>query len=215
MSIDKFNECWGSIETWLNVSANILFNSLNPPATANQLSEIESYYQATLPADFIALYQQHNGQDTSKVVNLFYGQQFLSIQEGLSTHQGMVADMIEYIKFSEFEFVSAEISKDETSPLSKYPIAGGIDAYGVFIDFKPSEKGKYGQIVFLDFESLIAVKVADSVTDMACVLSSGLKSGAYTLNTESHMEVGAWLDPPKKDDLANWRHYHQDNLPSE
>jgi len=215
MSIDKFNECWGSIETWLSLSANILFNSLNPPATANELSEIESYYQVTLPSDFRTLYQNHNGQDTSQTVNLFYGQQFLPIQEGLSTHQGMVADMIEYIKISEFEYVSAEISKDKNSPLTKYPIAGGIDAYGVFIDFEPSEKGVFGQIVFIDLESLVALKVADSVTDMVCSLSSGIANGTYTLNTESHVAQGAWLDPPKEADLANWYHYHRDNLPSE
>ena len=215
MTIEKINECWSNIEKWLSENASTIFSSLNPPATDEQLSKIESYYKVKLPADLIALYKAHNGQDTTKTVNLFYGQQFLSIEQGLDTHQWMVADAIEYIDFSEFQYVSAEVARDKASPLSKYLIAGGIDAYGVFADFKPSEKGIFGQLIFLDLESMVALKIADSVTDMVRELNSGLVRGTYKLNTEPHSEPGAWLDPPKEADLANWYHYHQDNLPSE
>ena len=62
MGIDKFVECWGNVESWLNVSATVIFSSLNVPAEPLEIKAIEDYYGLTFPADFHALYSAHNGQ---------------------------------------------------------------------------------------------------------------------------------------------------------
>ena len=127
----------------------------------------------------------------------------------------MIVPSLEYIDFSEFIYVSKEVDRSTESPLFKFPISGGIDAYGVFIDLKPSELGRYGQIVFIDLESNVVVKVADSITDMVCSLHSGLIDGGYSLSSEEHINPGEWFELSKELDVVNWYAYNQDNLPPE
>jgi len=213
--MERFSECWSNVETWLNLSASLIFSSLNPPATTTELDSVEEYYGVKLPADYRALYSTHNGQNDVNLVNLFYGLPFFSLSEGTENQEMLVVSSMEYIDFSNFVYVSKEIDRSNESPLFKIPISGGIDVYAVFVDLKPSDMGKFGQVVFIDFESNIALKLADSVTDMVCMFHEDILSGKYTLNTESHMESGAWLDAAKEIDVVNWYAYNQDNLPEE
>ena len=57
-NIDK---SWKIIEQWLDVNAPALIDELNAPASADEISTLETYLQCHLPDDFKTSLQIHNG----------------------------------------------------------------------------------------------------------------------------------------------------------
>ncbi len=56
------NETWEKFESWLKENWVEGFEDLNPPATDQEISELESALGVQLPADFVACLRVHNGQ---------------------------------------------------------------------------------------------------------------------------------------------------------
>jgi len=170
------------------------YAALNDPATTDEFRQLKNYYSiSTLPDGFEELYQLHNGQNEDVSARLFYGLEFLPLSYAIGTHQGMIASYIDMLQFSNWTLVEEEIEKSDKSPMSKIPIGGGSDLYILAVDISPSSKGVFGQVVFMDIESEIAIKVSDSITNMVC--------GKYDLYSKSGQ-----LHPTRELDLANWYH---------
>lgn len=86
------------IEQWLSQhAAKIKQDSLNPPATLQQLNELEQLIKQSLPEDFKALYLWHNGlSDERNLGNLFYAMDFFPIEQVIEqVHQR--ADMVDQL----------------------------------------------------------------------------------------------------------------------
>src|SRR5436190_3583217 len=72
-------ELWRQFEAWLSTNWPEGLRQLNPPATSEQISELEKQLGVKLPADFVACLKVHNGQ--SEYGGLFEGMEYLSLEE--------------------------------------------------------------------------------------------------------------------------------------
>lgn len=70
-------DLFGKFEGWLKENYEDGFSDLNPPATDDEISILESSIGFTLPKDFIDCLKIHNGQK-SMAGGLFNGSEFLS-----------------------------------------------------------------------------------------------------------------------------------------
>lgn len=204
--MQDLEKCWSDIELWLDENSPSLKKSLNPPASQADLKEVEALLKAELPSEFIELYRRYDGQNTSVHANFFYGLPFLPIREGKREYENLVAQNMEYIPQMSYRYIDKEISQSATDHLSRFPIAGGIDVYALFVDLAPSDIGEYGQVVFIDYEMEVALKVSNSVSDMVCEFHSGLSNGSYDLSPGNDE---AWLNTSKDVDLSNWYYHNQ------
>lgn len=209
MLMKDTEKCWANIERWMDENSPSLKTSLNLPASLADIKEVKALLKLDLPSEYIDLYRRHDGQNTSMHANLFYGLPFLSIHEGMREYENLIAQNMEYIPQINYQYIDKEISPSASDHLSRFPLAGGIDVYAVFVDLAPSDVGKYGQVVFIDYEMEVALKVSNSVSDMVCEFYSGLNSGSYELSSGKDE---SWLHTSKDVDLSNWYYHNQKTL---
>jgi cell wall assembly regulator SMI1 len=73
----KMEELFNKFKNWLIENYEDGFNDLNPPATDDEMSILESSLGLSLPKDFVDCLKVHNGQG-NKAGGLFDGAEFLS-----------------------------------------------------------------------------------------------------------------------------------------
>ncbi len=76
------NELWTQLEAWLAAHWPEGLAALNPPATAQEIAQLEAALGCQLPQDFVECLKVHNGQ--SQDLGLFDGTEYLSTQRILS-----------------------------------------------------------------------------------------------------------------------------------
>ncbi len=195
------------ITQWLIANApRIAELSLNPPATEEELSMLENTIGKTLPTDFRELYSTWNGMsDEENWGNFFFGMSFYTIDE-------IIAD---------YEFRKSQSGKAGIIPLKKTdpeidpfdfynPAWIGIGTDGarssLRLDLAPSDKGRYGQIIFIDGTYDIAAIVASSSIDLLRQFGGDLDKGLYSLEQDALEEGQHFLEPDQSIDLINWYH---------
>lgn len=111
MSSDKFDLAWNRVLDWLTKHRPGIYESLNPPASDEEIASIEKYYGVAVPEDLKKLYRLHDGQDESEkgIVNFFYGELFLPISYSLSYHEGAYASDFKDRGWEEYTHVDKEI----------------------------------------------------------------------------------------------------------
>jgi cell wall assembly regulator SMI1 len=73
----NMHEIWKKFEAWLETNWPDGLKDLNPPATAEEISALETALGVSLPADYVACLKTHNGQ-ANTVGGLFDNTDFLS-----------------------------------------------------------------------------------------------------------------------------------------
>ena len=194
-----------AIETWLGKHARrIAKYSLRPPATAEALSELESFFGHALPEDFHTLYRWHDGMDGSKNFgSLFYGFPFFSLDEIRQVHSSNLR-MSETVETA-YKHSAPQI--DGAIPFNKrwlQWVSDGARA-GMYVDLAPTASGKSGQIIFLDPTYEKTILVADSITQVVADVRRDMEHGMYGLNEESLLfEKTHELVTHPSIDLLNW-----------
>lgn len=193
---------WKYIHHWLGLNAPKILASLNPPATDKQLAALQSRFKVPLPDDFIALYRTHNGFDYHAVHGLFWGINFASIDEILQEH-ALEIDLQRDCASECLAFAQPSISSTQLFNSNRIAFGNGGRST-LFVDLEPTIKGAIGQVIFRDLECSIALKLANSITDMVAQFSLDLLVGNYRLCEFAAKEGDEWLMPSKELDVGNW-----------
>lgn len=136
---------WIQFENWLKSNWPEGLADLNPPATDDEINELQIALGVQLPLDFIACLKVHNGQG-NMAGGIFDNSEFLSTNEILSQWQ-VWKDLLDS---GDFQGIQSEpsigIRNDWWNP-KWIPIThnGGGDHY--CIDLAPSPDGSSGQII--------------------------------------------------------------------
>ena len=77
---EDLRRCFERIHRWLGANAPKIRPALRGPVTSADLADLERT-AGTLPKDLISLYQWHDGIDSKKTANLFYGFSFESAHD--------------------------------------------------------------------------------------------------------------------------------------
>ena len=136
---------WDMFESWLAANWNEGLQHLNPPATDDEISELEKVLNVKLPDDYKACLKIHNGQDEN-VGGIFDNSEFLSTQAVIAQHS-IWKQLEESGQFDEFKS-NPELGIKNTwwnNHWIPFTHNGGGDHY--CIDLDPTAEGKQGQII--------------------------------------------------------------------
>ena len=197
--MDRIKSSLGEIRKWLTINASGIEESLNSPATFENLYKLTKYYQKKIPPELKKLYQNVNGINDEKMSNFVYGFTFFSTDVVIE-----YAKHLNKIKFDKFRYASPGFFPEFSPEYIRIPIGHDSSRCYIFCDLSPTNEGTVGQIVFCDFEWDIAIKLADSVDSMLSEFSRDLHDNNYYL-AEDALEDGVhWLQPVRSKDIGNW-----------
>ena len=152
---------------------------LNGGADKGLLSELEDKAGCSLPSDFIKLYSLYDGEDFSKYTGFMAGMEFLPIKSVLA--------QLEFFKSSEYEMTAwgtRAIREEPMCSLSWIPFAYDNARGYLAVDMSPSESGKAGQIITVDYDFDRCYLLADSLNELFAKMAEWLENGVLTVNTK-------------------------------
>lgn len=192
------------IENWLKENAQkILTLSLQKPAMAGEINELEKAIGKNLPSDFKALYLWHNGlNDQENFGSLFYGMDFFPVNRIIE----------EYLYKKEHyasENILLEKADEEIDPTNMYNnnwIKFAFDGShtSLFIDLAPTDQGNYGQIIFIDDEYGTGILVASSTAELIENFKNDLENNLYQLDNDALEDENHYLTADPRIDIVNW-----------
>ena len=201
------NDSLNYIEQWLAVNApRILNESLNPGATDEQLTALETAIGKSLPKDYKDLYRRYNGlknglNGEENLGSFFYGMSFLPLAEVLWWIEHQRQHETEPIPLG--KAATTLNSQNRENPLWLKLGFDGSHTW-LMVDLDPSELGSYGQVIFLDEEYETAFFVADSVAGLLATFAQDLKMGLYKLDADAVLDGYDFLETDARIDLVNW-----------
>lgn len=152
---------------------------LNSGAEERQLQELALKAGCELPADFVDLYSRFNGEDWEKSPMFMAGMQFLPLENVLSN--------MEFFHNAEDEFTAMGTSAIQEIPMCKLcwiPFAFDSSRAWLAIDLSPSESGKVGQIITVDYDVDECYLLADSMEDLFEKMTMWLQKGILVIHRE-------------------------------
>ncbi|TCM69966.1 cell wall assembly regulator SMI1 [Acinetobacter calcoaceticus] len=192
------------IQHWLEQHApRITTYSLQAPATDQQFGRIEKLLATPLLNGFKSLYLWHNGlSDQVNGASLFYGMDFYSLEHVEDVYRAK-SDMVDQL--IELKYADVEIDPCNVFNPNWLQFADDRSHSGLYIDLAPTAQGQYGQVIFIDEECEVALKVADSIEALVAQFSLDIEQGYYQLDQDALEDGDEFLACDTEIDLINWQ----------
>ncbi len=168
-------------------------------ASTTTLQELEQYVGTALPRDFLNLYLDSDGFKKGCLSNLFYGFTFNSVAQ-IKSHLAMFSEK----EPTALHHADKEIRKDYAFGPFRLPIGSDSGTSLLCVDLDPSEHGKIGQVISLDYKIGVALFLNNSVFDMITQFENDLQSAKYKLQSDALADGIQWLQPDREIDPVNW-----------
>lgn len=147
----EISKLWHRLEAWLRRNQPELDFELNPPATDEQLNEVEATIGAKLPAEVREFYKVHNGQNPD-AIGILYGSNFMSLEQAVDDWR-VWKELLDAGTFNGMQGAPARgIRNDWWNPLW-FPFVTDYNSNPACVDLDPAPSGAYGQIIQMDHET--------------------------------------------------------------
>lgn len=179
---------------------------LNPGVVAEK--GVAGVLPCTLPSAFVELYQRINGERPAPFTGFIAGFAFMPLDRVLSEMQ-----LFQTLEYEMTVVGTTVIREDAVKDLTWIPFAfDGSRAY-LAIDMTPSEAGKVGQIISVDFERDRCYLLADNLDDLFGRMTAWLQQGILLIDKKEealfiaeksgHLfhsldELAIWKEPEKE-----------------
>ncbi len=191
------------LQSLAELAPRIVEYSLNEGATPEDFENLEMVIKNKLPDDFKELYKTHNGlNDEDNWGNFFYGMPFFSIAD-IITECEFRSNQSKNIALISLNTFDPQIDGSNIYNLNWLSIGSGSDC-NLFVDLAPSNKGSYGQVIFIDETYRVGILVANSVSELVVNFATDLKNNLYSLNSDALEDGQHFLETDSSIDLANW-----------
>jgi cell wall assembly regulator SMI1 len=160
-----------------------IIESLNPPATDQDLERLEALVSAKLPDDFRALYKMANGQQNVNEPFFLYGYEFMSLRQIENTWQIMKETYDTHPDFQNEEEAQGPVRTLWWHPMW-IPFADVESGDYYCLDLLPAASGKFGQIIQFTYDDIVRKHLGFSVTDFLGEYETGLNSGKYFMHPQ-------------------------------
>ncbi|MDH2432552.1 SMI1/KNR4 family protein [Pokkaliibacter sp. MBI-7] len=191
---------WSEIHDWLEGNAPKTLSALNRPASNEAIDLLVSKVGKSLPDEVRNYYLTHNGMSQEQTASLVYGVRLSPVESAVGWLEQLTRLTIE----ETLEFADPGIRKDYLFGPCRIPIADDNGTSLICIDLDPDEGGQYGQIILLDYDYNVALKLATSIDEMFRSFAMDLRAGRYTLQEEALADGNEWLHPAREIDPINW-----------
>lgn len=188
------------IKVLLDEKASKISNALQKPASEKSIQKLEQLVEKNLPNDLINLYKEHNGLNPSELVNFAYGIPFIPIEESIR-HIEMYKNKPnnDILKYSD-----PEIKEGYVFNSNRIPIGDDSGKTLLCIDLDPSVEGLNGQVILIDYDYDIAIKLNNSIEEYIQQFETDLINNKYSLQEDALDDNNHWLDPVREIDPINW-----------
>lgn len=190
---------------WLTINApGIVEFSLNEPATDEAISKLQNLFDKELPKDFINLYKTYNGMnDDENMGNFFHALSLLSIDNIIADKEFRISQSKDLAPIPLTHFDKEIDGSNVYNPNWVALCFDGSRSY-LRIDLSPSDKGTYGQVIFIDGDYNVGLLIANSITELIANFANDLDKGLYSLNEEALEDEQHFLEADAQIDIANW-----------
>lgn len=175
---------------------------LLPAASAKQIEELEAAVGKPLPSDLVQLYHATAGIDPESTANFAFGFVFTDI--GTLLHE--IIALPQEGDGNPLSFADPGIDSGYTFGRQRLEIGHDNGRCKILVDLTPVAGGEIGQVFFLDSESGVALKLADSVSGYLKRFEYDLATGRYSLQEDALEDGVEWLEPARGIDVENWYH---------
>ena len=187
------------IKKHLEQMAPKIVDALQEPVSDETIERLEKLIDKKLPDDFIALYKEHNGLDTNELVNFAYGIPFFSLEKSID----ILENYEKYLEKMNLEYADPQINSSYTLNMTRIPISDDGQVF-LAIDLAPTDEGVYGQVILIDTEYEIAIKLNNSITEYLSQFEVDLNNNRYCLQEDALEDGDDWLQPEDEIDPVNW-----------
>jgi cell wall assembly regulator SMI1 len=175
-------ELWTRFENWLQTNAPHLVNGLNLGASEQELTDLSILIGAELPADFLAFYRIHNGQNQD-AGGLLDGEELLSVarmQEEWAVWDGLLKKgVFDDAVATPDRGVRADWWNPRWLPLT-YDGAGNHCC----LDLAPAPGGGSGQVIRMWHDEDTRPLLATSFTAWLTEYITALEAGDYVFSED-------------------------------
>ncbi|MDF2380865.1 SMI1/KNR4 family protein [Nostoc ellipsosporum NOK] len=188
-------------ESLSKIAPRITDLSLNVGASDADIAKLERTIGKTLPEDFKELYRSINGNnDDENFGNFAYGQVLSSIDQIIASwnFRKEFSSKFDTIGLSHFH---PQIDGSNFYNLNWLEIGNTSGRDGLFLDLAPTDRGTYGQIIFLDGTDNVGILVANSTQQLLEQFISDLDNGQYYLAEDALDDGNHWLETKESIDL--------------
>jgi len=191
--LEKINEL-------LKEKAPLIVEALQSPATEEQLQKLEAATGQKLPQGLIELYRENNGIDPKKNANFVYGIPFIPIENCIL----QVEENEKNAKHYTLKYADKGIKKEYLLSNKRIPIGDASGVCLLCVDIDPDEGGVIGQVIMVDTENQIAIKLNESVEQCMDSFEKDLIKNKYQLQEDALDDGVHWLKPEREIDPVNW-----------
>ncbi|MDY0250965.1 MAG: SMI1/KNR4 family protein [Pseudomonas sp.] len=200
MNTASIHDSFLRINLWLSEHAPKILKSLQNPAPEEQFKILSDVAARALPSEFYDLYRTHNGISPEAMCNLFFGVKFISIEDSIN----QVKDIDDLENSPSLKYVDPGIRNNYTFNKSRVPIGDDSGTCLICVDLEPDEGGFFGQVILIDYDYSIAIKLANSLSQFVSNFAADLESGKYSLQEDALADGKEWLEPSREIDSVNW-----------
>ncbi|MBW4616288.1 MAG: SMI1/KNR4 family protein [Desmonostoc vinosum HA7617-LM4] len=178
-------EILNRIEAWFQEHLPEVLDSLNSGANASEIELLENQIQIQLPSAFKELYRWHNGQKSGAYPGLFYGLEFLSLEEVFRNWRSwaeLVDEGINQIILGE-SHVRGKI-KEMYANKKWIPFVYDWGGNHLGMDLDPGKHGKVGQIINFGRDEDSKFVFADDLQMFLNWFINQLESENYIISTD-------------------------------
>ncbi len=165
-----------------------ILESLNPPATDQDLDHLEALVGAKLPGDFRALYKMANGQQNVNQPFFLQGYEFMSLRQIENTWQTMKETYDAHPDFQNEEEPQGPVRTLWWHPMW-IPFADVESGDYYCLDLLPAASGKFGQVMQFAYDAILRKHLGFSITDFLGEYEAGLNSGKYFMHPQWNVIV--------------------------
>ena len=173
---------WNNLIELLSLQSEKLVQAINPPATEEELRDLELKLDVRLPEDFKSFYKVHNGQETNSPGIIPPGI-LLSIEEILHQHS-IWKELTNSGTFYKILSDPENGIKNDWYNLKWIPITHDGTGDHICIDMDPDKGGRIGQIIAFEHDNPVRIIVAPSFAEWINLLIRDLQVGKYKFDEE-------------------------------
>jgi cell wall assembly regulator SMI1 len=142
---------WNKFEVWLSEHWPEGLAGLNPPATDQQIAELEKSLRVVLPEDYVTCLKIHNGQ-SQEIGGLFDGSEFLSTDEIL-VQWSVWKELLDSGEFAGINSDPATGVKNDWWNARWIPFTHNGGGDHLCLDLAPETSGSSGQVIAMWHDS--------------------------------------------------------------
>jgi cell wall assembly regulator SMI1 len=194
---------WARLKKWASVHLPTIIESLNPPASSDQLRKFEDSIKVKLPQEVWESYQVHNGQGDGP--GIVYGLPILPLDDCLHNWRGWAGyEPVDYMDEGCCSFPSEFVRQAYFDP-GWIPLTDDSGGNHIGIDLNPGQKGTAGQVIVFGPDDELHTVLARNWRQFLADLAGELERGNFRIDASS-CPVG---DKPKflLDD-PHRKHFH-------